>query len=163
MELLVEQSPTAGGFAEVAGTELCKGNVEEIADVERNCTGTYPFAMVCEIVLVSHWQFNALMSLALQHSTYAAIYDLIARAMFLKAAVLLLFISEISPSDSRGKLSLVYCHCSYFDFVEQDEDFREKKYQRTVQWYFSQVDVYPRLPRLWRSDIKQWYGGLNCI
>ena len=52
------------------------------------------------------------MSLALQHSTYAAIYDLVARAMFLKAVVLLLFISEISLSDSRGKLSLVYCHCS---------------------------------------------------
>ena len=32
--------------------------------------------------------------------------------MFLEAAVLLLFISEISPSDTRGKLSLVYCHCS---------------------------------------------------
>ena len=52
------------------------------------------------------------MFLALQHSTYAAIYDLVARAMFLEAAVLLLSISEISPSDTRGKLSLVYCHCS---------------------------------------------------
>ena len=54
------------------------------------------------------------MFLALQHSTYAAIHDLNARAMFLEAAVLLLslFISEISPSDKRGKLSLVYCHCS---------------------------------------------------
>ena len=52
------------------------------------------------------------MLLALQHSTYAAIYDLVARAMFLEAAVLLLSIfSEISPSDTRGKLSLVYCHC----------------------------------------------------
>ena len=46
------------------------------------------------------------------HSTYAAIHDLVARAMVLEAAVLLLFISEISPSDTRGKLSLVYCHCS---------------------------------------------------
>ena len=27
-ELLVEHSHAAGGFAEVAGTELCKGNVE---------------------------------------------------------------------------------------------------------------------------------------
>ena len=52
------------------------------------------------------------MQRALQHSTYAAIHDLVARAMFLEAAVLLLFISEISPSDTRGKLSLVYCHCS---------------------------------------------------
>ena len=50
--------------------------------------------------------------LALQHSTYAAIHDLVARVMFLEAAVLLLFISEISPSDTRRKLSLVYCHCS---------------------------------------------------
>ena len=56
------------------------------------------------------------MFLALQHSTYAAIHDLVARAMFLEAAVLSLllslFISEISPSDIRGKLSLVYCYCS---------------------------------------------------
>ena len=39
------------------------------------------------------------MFLALQRrerSTYVAIHDLAARAMFLKAAVLLLFISEIS-------------------------------------------------------------------
>ena len=28
VELLVEHSHTAGGFAEAAGTELCKGNVE---------------------------------------------------------------------------------------------------------------------------------------
>ena len=66
------------------------------------------------MILVFYWQINALMFLALQHSTYAAIHDLVARAMFLETAVLLLslFISEISPSDTRGKLSLVYCHCS---------------------------------------------------
>ena len=52
------------------------------------------------------------MFLALQLSTYTAIYDLVARAMFLEAVVLLLFISEISPSDTRGKLGVVYCHCS---------------------------------------------------
>ena len=52
------------------------------------------------------------MFLALQRSTYAAISDLVARAMFLEAVVLLLFISEISPSDTRGKRGLVYCHCS---------------------------------------------------
>ena len=34
LRLLVEHSPTAGEFAEAAGTELCKGNVEEIADIE---------------------------------------------------------------------------------------------------------------------------------
>ena len=56
------------------------------------------------MILVFHWQFNnALMFLALQHSAYAAIYDLVAQAMFLEAAVLLLFISEISPSDYKGK------------------------------------------------------------
>ena len=60
------------------------------------------------MILVFYWQLNALMFLALQHSTYAAIHDLVARAMFLEAA----FISEISPSDTRGKHSLVYCHCS---------------------------------------------------
>ena len=43
--LLVEHSPTAGGFAEAASIELCKGNVEEIADIELDCTGTYPLAM----------------------------------------------------------------------------------------------------------------------
>ena len=31
--------------------------------------------------------------------------------MFLEAVVLLLFLSEISPSDTMGKLGLVYCHC----------------------------------------------------
>ena len=33
-----------------------------------------------------------------------AIHDLVARAMFLEAAVILVFISEISSSDTRGKL-----------------------------------------------------------
>ena len=50
------------------------------------------------MILDFYWQINALMFLALQHSTYAAIHDLVARAMFLETAVLLLslFISEIS-------------------------------------------------------------------
>ena len=54
------------------------------------------------------------MFLALQRSTYATIHDLVAPAMFLEAMVLLLslFISEISPSDTRVKPGLVYCHCS---------------------------------------------------
>ena len=64
------------------------------------------------MILVFYWQLNALMFLALQHSTYVAIHDLVARAMFLETAVLLLSISEISPSETRGKLSLVYCQCS---------------------------------------------------
>ena len=53
------------------------------------------------------------MFLALQHSTYAAIHDLVPRAMVLEAAVLLLFISEEFLRRIQGeKLSLVYCHCS---------------------------------------------------
>ena len=35
---------TSCGFAEAVGTELCKGNVEEIADVELDYAGTYPLA-----------------------------------------------------------------------------------------------------------------------
>ena len=34
----------ADGFADAGGTELCKGNVEEIADIELDCAGTYPLA-----------------------------------------------------------------------------------------------------------------------
>ena len=34
------------GFAEAAGTELCKGNDEEIADVELDCADMYPLAML---------------------------------------------------------------------------------------------------------------------
>ena len=54
------------------------------------------------MILVFHWQFNASIFWALQHSTYAAIYDWVARAMFWEVAVLLLFVSEISPSDTIG-------------------------------------------------------------
>ena len=70
------------------------------------------------------------MFLALQRSTYAAIHDLVARAMFLEAVVLPLFISEISPSDRyKGKtwLGLLPLFL-YFDFVEQNEDFRGRIY-----------------------------------
>ena len=65
------------------------------------------------------------MFLALQHSTYAAMHGLVARAMFLEAAVLLLLISKISLSDISGKLRLVDLLplFLYFDFVEQTEDF----------------------------------------
>ena len=41
----------ADGFAEASGKELCEGkrlveaDVEEIADVELDCAGTYPLAM----------------------------------------------------------------------------------------------------------------------
>ena len=34
------------GFAEAAGTELYKGNVEEIADFELDCADMYPLAML---------------------------------------------------------------------------------------------------------------------
>ena len=54
------------------------------------------------------------MVLALQRSTYAAIHDLVARGLFLEAVGLLLFISEISLSDTRGKLGLVYCYFPVF-------------------------------------------------
>ena len=49
--------------------------------------------------------------------------------------------------------------------VEQNEDFRWRKYERPVQWYyyFSRVDVYLRMEQLLRSDIKQCCGGLNFI
>ena len=35
----------ADGFTKAAGSELYKGNVEEIADVELDCAGTYPLAV----------------------------------------------------------------------------------------------------------------------
>ena len=38
------------------------------------------------MILDFYWQINALMFLVLQHSTYAAIHDLVARAMFLETA-----------------------------------------------------------------------------
>ena len=44
-----------------------------------------------------------LMFLALHHSAHADIHVLVARAVFLEAAVS--FISEISASDTRGKLA----------------------------------------------------------
>ena len=70
------------------------------------------------MILVFYWQINALMFLALQHSTYAAILDLIARAMFLEAAVLLLslFISEISPSNT---------YAAIHDLIAQSSDVLE--------------------------------------
>ena len=70
------------------------------------------------MILVFYWQINALMSLALQHSTYAAILDLVARAMFLEAAVLLLslFISEISPSNT---------YAAIHDLIAQSSDVLE--------------------------------------
>ena len=34
----------SSGFVEAAGTKLCKGNVEEIGDVELDYAGTYPLA-----------------------------------------------------------------------------------------------------------------------
>ena len=70
------------------------------------------------MILVFYWQINALMFLALQHSTYAAILDLVARAMFLEAAVLLLslFISEISPSNT---------YAAIHDLIAQSSDVLE--------------------------------------
>ena len=117
--------------------------VEDIVDVELDCAGTY-IRKRCEIIFVFHWQINKLRFLALQHSAHAAIHGLAARAMFLEAAVLLLSIFEISSSDTRvkrelGLLPLFLC------FVEQNEVFRRRKYERGVQWYFSWVDVQARI------------------
>ena len=56
------------------------------------------------------------MFLALQHSTYVAIHDLVARAMFLEAAVLLSFIPEEFLRPIQGEnlawstaIVLVFC------------------------------------------------------
>ena len=127
MELLVEHFPTPGGFAEAAGTELCKENVAEIADIELDCTGTYPLAMRNNSRL--SLTVKCINDFGLTNVLYAAIHDLVARAMFLEAVVLLLFISEISPSDYKGKTWLgLLSLFLYFDFVEQNEDFRGRKY-----------------------------------
>ena len=41
------------GFAEAAGTTLCKGNVEEIADVGLDYAAMYPLAIL-KIIFVFH-------------------------------------------------------------------------------------------------------------
>ena len=116
------------------------------------------------MILVFYWQINALMFLALQHSTYAAILDLVARAMFLEAAVLLLslFISEISPSNTRGKLRLVYCHCSCI-LWNKIRIFEEEILSYCAVVFQSGGCLPPSPPWLLRSDIKQCSGGLNFI
>lgn len=45
LELLVEYFFIVGGFVEVVGIELCKGNVEEIVDIELDCIGMYLLVM----------------------------------------------------------------------------------------------------------------------
>ena len=121
------------------------------------------------MILDFYWQINALMSLALQHSTnydstYATIHDLVARAMFLETAVLLLslFISEISPSDTRGKLSFVYCHCSCI-LLNKMRIFEGGNTSVlcgvSVGWMFTSV-----CRGCWEAiSIKQCYGGVNFI
>ena len=96
------------------------------------------------MILVFYWQINALMFLALQHSTYAAIHELVGRALFLETAVLLLslFISEISLSDTRGKLSLVYCHCSCILLkmrISEGGNTRVLCSGISVEWMFTSV------------------------
>ena len=63
-------------FAEAAGTTLCKGNVEEIADVRLDYAGMNPLAIL-KIILVFHCEFNTFMFLALHHSANAAIHVLV--------------------------------------------------------------------------------------
>ena len=67
------------------------------------------------------------MFLALHHSAHAAIsHVLVARAMFLEAAVLLIFISGISlPEQGKNELNLLPL---FMCFVEQNDDFRWRKY-----------------------------------
>ena len=83
------------------------------------------------------------MFLALHHSACAAIHVLVARVVFLDAAVS--FISKISSSDTRGLGPLPW----FLSFVEQNEDFTgEKLCSGIAVW---SVDVCLRL-RLLRSD-----------
>ena len=70
----------------------------------------------------------ALMFLALQHSTYAAIHDLVPRAfMVLEAAVLLLFNSEEFLRRIQGE-NLAWSTAIVLVFFEQNEDFLGRKY-----------------------------------
>ena len=66
------------------------------------------------------------MFLALQHSTYAAIHDLVPRAMVLEAAVLLLFISEEFLRRIQGE-NLAWS-TAIVVFFEQNGDFLGRKY-----------------------------------
>ena len=75
---------------------------------------------------------------------------------------LLLFISEEFLRLTQGE-NLAWSTAVVLVFCWTNWGFSKRKYYRTVQWYFSRVDVYLRLPRLLRSDIKQCCGGVNFI
>ena len=49
------------------------------------------------MILVFHWQFNAIMFLALQHSTYAVIHDLVARCFWRLRLYCYLFLKFLRP------------------------------------------------------------------
>ena len=153
----------AGGFAEAAGTELCKGcrNVEENADVELD----WHVSVVDMKLLVFHWKFNIFMFLALQHSAgHATIHDLVARAMFLEAAVPgLRFYYYLFPKfiGYKGIKSLVYCHCSCILLNKiRIFDGGNNSILRNAQCYFSRVDdylslqlVFPHSPSLYPCSL----------
>ena len=73
------------------------------------------------MILVLHWQFNALMFLALQHSTYAAIHylgHLSSCSSYVFGGCGFTIISEISPSDTRGKLE--HCSCILLNKMREE-------------------------------------------
>ena len=127
LELLVEHSPTAGGFAEAASTELCKRNVEEIADIELDCTGTHPLAK---------WN-NSLLSLAVEcinvfgfttfylccHPWFSCSSDVFGGCGF----TVIYFWNFSVWYKGKTWLGLLSLFLN-FDFVEQNEDFRRRKY-----------------------------------
>ena len=92
-------------------------------------------------------------------------YFLLRNSCLLETAVLLfsLFISEISPSDTRGKLSFVYCHCSCI-LLNKMRIFEGGNTSAlcsgvSVGWMFTSV-----CRGCWKAiSIKQCCGGVNFI
>ena len=86
-----------------------------------------------EIILV----FYGLMFQALHHSAHAAIHVLVARAVFLEAALLIptfLFPGDTKLENELGLLPLFLC------FVKQNEDFYQENYCAvSVGWMFASV------------------------
>ena len=88
-ELLVEHSHTAGtqlvDLQKLPAPNCAKGMLNK--SQMSSWIVQARICWQCEMILVFYWQINALIFLALQHSTFAAIHDLGARAMFLEAVV----------------------------------------------------------------------------
>ena len=73
--LLVKHSPSCMHPAVFAEAALCKGNVDEIADVDLNCAGTYP--QRCEIILIFHCSFYYIITLVILEFWLVLAYDLL--------------------------------------------------------------------------------------